>query len=63
VSFTLTYEVEKDDPVRGVRYLLTFEDEAFTGGTPGSFRLITGVRELRCQPGRGQPDWAPALCP
>jgi hypothetical protein len=62
VEVTLTFEVEKDDSVRGVRYRLTFVDEGFTGGTAGSFRLLDGVREVRCQPGRGQQDWGTALC-
>jgi hypothetical protein len=62
VDVRLTYEVHDDDSVAGIRYLLTFADEAFLGGTPGVFRLVAGLREVRCLPGRGQQDWGTDLC-
>jgi hypothetical protein len=62
VDVTLVFEHEGDDSVAATRYRFTFVDEAFVGGTAGSFRLLQGVREFRCQPGRGQTDWGPALC-
>ena len=62
VDVTLTYDVDDDDSVAGRRYRFTFVDEAFTGGTSGIWRLLEGLRELRCQPGRGQTDWGTDLC-
>lgn len=62
VDVILTYEIEGDDSVAGTRYRFTFVDEAFTGGTPGVLRLIDGLRQIRCQPGRGQTDWGTDLC-
>jgi hypothetical protein len=62
VDVRLTYEVTDDDSVAGIRYLLTFVDEAFLGGTAGVYRLVAGLRELRCLPGRGQQDWGTDLC-
>jgi hypothetical protein len=62
VDVTLTYEGVKDDSVAAMRYRLTFEDEAFSNGTAGAFKLVAGMREVRCQPGRGQQDWGTDLC-
>lgn len=62
VDVTLVFEHEGDDSVAATRYLFTFVDEAFIGGTAGLFRLVEGMREFRCQPGRGQTDWGPDLC-
>jgi hypothetical protein len=62
VDITLTYEIEDDDSVVGRRYRFTFVDEVFTGGTAGIWRLLEGLREFRCQPGRGQTDWGTDLC-
>jgi hypothetical protein len=62
VDVTLVFEHEGDDSVAATRYRFTFVDEAFVGGTAGVFRLLEGMREFRCQPGRGQTDWGPAPC-
>ena len=62
VDLTLTFEHVGDDSVAATRYRFTFVDEAFVDGTPGVFRLLTGVREFRCHQGRGQTDWGPQLC-
>lgn len=62
VDITLVFEHEGDDSVAATRYRFTFVDEAFLGGPPAVFRLLEGVREFRCQPGRGQTDWGPARC-
>lgn len=62
VDVTLTYDVEGDDSVAAIRYRFTFVDEAFVGGSSGTHRLVHGLREFRCQPGRGQTDWGPELC-
>jgi len=56
------FEHEGDDSVAATRYRFTFVDEAVVGGTPSVYRLLEGVREFRCQPGRGQTDWGPDLC-
>lgn len=62
VDITLVFEHEGDDSVAATRYRFTFVDEAFLGGTAGVFRLLEGMREFRCQPGRGHTDWGPDLC-
>lgn len=62
VDLTLTFEHAADDSVAATRYRFTFVDEGYLGGTSGVFRLLSGVREFRCQPGRGQTDWGPELC-
>lgn len=62
VDVTLTYDLEGDDSVAGKRYRFTLVDEAFVGGSAGTYRLIQGRREFRCHPGRGQTDWGPELC-
>lgn len=54
--------VEADDSLAASRHRFTFVDEAFVGGSSGTYRLIAGLREFRCQPGRGQTDWGPELC-
>lgn len=62
VDVVLTFEHEADDSVAATRYRCTFVDEAFVGGTAGSFRLVDALREFRCHPGRGHSDWGPSLC-
>lgn len=62
VDVRLQYDHEGDDSVAATRYRFTFVDGAFTGGSARHFRLIEGVREFRCQPGRGHEDWGPDLC-
>ena len=62
VDVTLTYDVEGDDSVAAIRYRFTFVDVAFVGGSSGTYRLVHGLREFRCQSGRGQTDWGPELC-
>ncbi len=62
VDVTLVFDHEGDDAVAATRYRFTFVDEAFTGGTAGRYRLLAGLREFRCQPGRGHTDWGPELC-
>ena len=62
VDVTLVFEHEGDDSTAATRYRFTFVDEAFVGGTAGVFRLLEGMREFRCHPGRGQTDWGPELC-
>ena len=62
VDVTLVFEHADDDSVAATRYRFTFVDEAFLGGTAGRFRLLEGMREFRCQPGRGQTEWSPELC-
>lgn len=62
VDVTLVFEHEDDDSVAATRYRFIFVDEAYVGGTPGAFRLLEGLREFRCQPGRGHTDWGTELC-
>lgn len=62
VDVILVRELDGDDSVAAERYRFTFVDEGFVGGTPGAFRLLEGVRQFRCQPGRGQTDWGTDLC-
>ncbi|MCC5947896.1 MAG: hypothetical protein JJT89_05520 [Nitriliruptoraceae bacterium] len=62
VDVVLTFEVTDDDSVAGIRYQLTFVDGDFLDPTEPGFRLVAGLRQLRCQPGRGQQDWGTALC-
>ena len=61
VDVTLVFE-EADDSVAATRYRFTFVDEGYTGGHDGVFRLIEGMREFRCQPGRGHEDWGTTPC-
>lgn len=62
LDVTLVFEHEDDDSVAATRYRFTFVDEGFVGGTADRYRLLAGLREFRCQPGRGQTDWGPELC-
>lgn len=62
VDVTLVFEHEGDDSVAATRYRFTFVDEGYVGGTSGELRLLEGVREFRCQPGRGHTDWGTELC-
>lgn len=62
VAVTATREHEGDDSVAATRYRFVFVDAGFTGGTPGIFLLVDGIREFRCQPSRGHTDWSPELC-
>lgn len=59
---TITFESLEDDSVAATRYRFTFVDEGFVGGTAGEHRLLHGLREFRCQPGRGHTDWGTDLC-
>ncbi len=59
---TITFESLEDDSVAAIRYLFTFVDEGYVGGTAGVQRLLHGRREFRCQPGRGHTDWGTDLC-
>lgn len=61
-SVFFTTEGMQDDSVEAARYHLVFLDQAITGGTTGEQRLIFGELEFRCQPGRGQQDFAHDLC-
>ncbi len=51
-----------DDSVAAVRYTFTLADEAVLGGTPDQYRLLAGLREVRCQPGRGHTRWGTRPC-
>ncbi|MFV0252658.1 MAG: hypothetical protein ACK5H2_04910 [Beutenbergiaceae bacterium] len=62
VDVRITIEHDDDDSVAATRYLLTFVDGAVTGGASGVFRLVAGLREFRCQPGRGHADWDTTPC-
>jgi hypothetical protein len=62
VDVILIREVDGDDAVAAERHRFTFVDEGFVGGTPGAFRLLDGLRQLRCHPGRGQTDWGTDPC-
>lgn len=62
VDVILIRELDGDDSVAAERYRFTFVDEGFVGGTSGAFRLIEGLRQFRCHPGRGQTDWGTELC-
>jgi hypothetical protein len=55
-------EAGADDSVAAVRYTFTFGDEAVLGGPPGQYRLLAGLRELRCHPGRGHTRWGTRPC-
>lgn len=46
----------RDDSVRDERLLLTYTPVA------GAWELIDAGRQVRCQPGRGHPDWSAAAC-
>lgn len=61
VEVTLVDEQE-DDSVAATRHRFTFVDEGVIGGDDGVFRLVQGLREVRCQPGRGHEDWGPTPC-
>lgn len=62
VDVVLVRELDGDDSVAAERYRFTFVDEGYVGGTAGAFRLLEGMRQFRCQPGRGQTDWGTDLC-
>jgi hypothetical protein len=51
-----------DDSVAAIRYSFTFADEAVLGGTPKQYRLLAGLREVRCHPGRGHTRWGTQPC-
>ncbi len=52
----------QDDSVAAVRYTFVLVDEGASGGKPRRFRLLSGLREVRCQPGRGHRRWAARPC-
>lgn len=61
VDVRVVYE-EADDSMAATRSRFTFVDEGYTGGEAGVLRLIEGMREFRCQPGRGHEDWGTTPC-
>jgi hypothetical protein len=56
-TVTVTIDNLADDSIAAVRYVLRFEDYG-----NDAIRLAAGSWSQRCQPGRGQQDFATALC-